>query len=64
MSQVVVIVGHETTFTATCDRCGTTFAGRLDPDLEAGVFLCRSGHPIRIERAPSADVPAAEVSAA
>jgi hypothetical protein len=67
MTQVVVIVAHETTFSATCDACGTTFAGRLDDDLESGVFLCRSGHPIRIERgrAGAAEpLPPAEASAA
>ena len=66
MTQVVVIVAHETTFSATCDVCGTTFAGRLDDDLESGVFLCRSGHPIRIERgrAAAAEPPPAEASAA
>ena len=50
MTQVVVIVAHETTFSATCDACGTAFAGRLDDDMESGVFLCRFGHPIQIER--------------
>ena len=50
MTQVVVIGSLDTTFTATCDACGTTFAGRLDEDIESGVFLCRDGHPIEIER--------------
>jgi hypothetical protein len=48
--QIVVIGVHDTTFTATCTECGTTFAGRLDDDLAAGMFLCRAGHAIRIER--------------
>jgi len=50
MTQIVVIGLLDTTFTATCSECGTTFAGRLDDDMEGGVFLCRSGHPIHIER--------------
>jgi hypothetical protein len=50
MSQVVVIGPADTTFSATCEQCGTAFAGRLDDDLEDGVFLCRFGHAIRIER--------------
>ena len=50
MSQVVRIAPDDTTFTAACDECGTTFAGRLDDDLDEGVFLCRFGHAIRIVR--------------
>jgi hypothetical protein len=50
MSQRVVIEGGDTTFSAVCEACGTAFAGRLDDDLEEGIFLCRFGHPIRIER--------------
>jgi len=60
-----VVVAGESTFSATCDACGTTFAGRLDDDLDSGVFLCRFGHPITIERAAPADAPtSAEASAA
>jgi hypothetical protein len=51
MSQIVVIDAGDTTFTAQCDLCATTFAGRLDEDLDDGVFLCRLGHAIRIVRA-------------
>jgi hypothetical protein len=51
MTQRVVIAGGETTFNATCEACGTAFAGRLDEDLVEGVFLCREGHAIRIVRA-------------
>jgi hypothetical protein len=51
VSQTVVIAAADTTFVALCEQCQTTFAGRLDEDLEAGVFLCRLGHPIRIVRA-------------
>jgi hypothetical protein len=64
VSQLVVIGSGDTTFSATCDACGTSFAGRLDDDLEGGVFLCRSGHPIRIVRADDPPAPVAEVSAA
>jgi len=64
--QVVPIGADETTFSATCDACGTTFAGRLDRDLDEGMFLCRAGHPIRIERheppAGSASAPAASAA--
>ena len=48
--QVVQIGGSATTFTAVCLECGVSFAGRLDPDLEGGVFLCRAGHAIEILR--------------
>ena len=50
MSQIVRIETGDTTFFAACDACGTSFAGRLDDDLEEGVFLCRFGHQIHIER--------------
>jgi hypothetical protein len=62
MSQRVVIGGADTTFSATCELCGTAFAGRLDEDLVEGVFLCREGHAIRIVRA-SADDDAATAAA-
>jgi hypothetical protein len=55
MSQRVVIGGADTTFSATCELCGTAFAGRLDEDLVEGVFLCREGHSIRIVRASAVD---------
>ena len=58
--QVVVISAVATAFTAVCDACGeldaiagssgSTFAGRLDLDLDDGTFLCRRGHAIRVER--------------
>ena len=64
MTQVVVIGAADTTFSATCDACGTAFAGRLDDDLEEGVFLCRHGHPIRIERREPPAVADAAASAA
>jgi hypothetical protein len=51
MSQRVVIGRADTTFSAVCDLCDTSFAGRLDEDLVEGVFLCREGHSILIVRA-------------
>ena len=62
MTQRVVIAGGETAFSARCEECGTTFAGRLDEDLEEGVFLCRFGHAIRIVRAAADEPPAAAVA--
>ena len=59
--QVITIAALATSFTAVCDRCaeidaregwsGSTFAGRLDLDLAAGIFLCRRGHQVRVVRA-------------
>jgi hypothetical protein len=59
--QVVVIAAAAASFTAVCECCaeldaaegsnGSTFAGRLDLDLQRGVFLCRRGHSVRVERA-------------
>jgi hypothetical protein len=63
VSQTVVIGGTDTTFTAGCDACGTTFAGRLDEDLDDGVFLCRFGHAIRIVRAEPPQTTAAVTAA-
>jgi hypothetical protein len=65
--QLVVIAAAAVSFTAVCECCaeldaaegssGSTFAGRLDLDLERGVFLCRRGHSVRVERAaPAADL--------
>ena len=58
--QVVTIATRATSFTAVCDHCveldaiagwsGSTFAGRLDLDLDHGTFLCRRGHSVRVER--------------
>jgi hypothetical protein len=62
MEQVVRIGADDTTFTASCDECGTTFAGRLDDDLDEGVFLCRFGHAIQIARAAADEPPAAAVA--
>jgi hypothetical protein len=60
--QTVRISARATAFTAVCelcveldsiaDWCGSTFAGRLDLDLKHGTFLCRRGHPVRVEREP------------
>jgi hypothetical protein len=59
--QVVQISARATSFTAVCVECadadeaegysGSTFAGRLDLDLDHGTFLCRRGHSVRVERA-------------
>jgi hypothetical protein len=69
--QVLVIARAATSFTAVCEVCigidnavglsASTFAGRLDPDLEEGVFLCRRGHQVTVVRA---DPPAAAETAA
>ena len=71
-SQVLTISRTATAFTAVCEIClgidtavglsASTFAGRLELDLDEAVFLCRRGHPVNIVRAdPSA---AAETAAA
>ncbi len=62
--QVVAIGAGATAFTAVCEVClgidtavglrASTFAGRLDGDLEEGVFLCRRGHRVRVVRASPA----------
>jgi hypothetical protein len=64
MTQRVVIGPLDTTFTAVCTECGTPFAGRLDEDIESGVFLCRFGHPTQIEREEPPAESAAAASAA
>jgi hypothetical protein len=61
--QVVTISSRATSFTVVCELCseldaaegwsGTTFAGRLDLDLDHGMFLCRRGHSVRVERCAS-----------
>ena len=72
--QVVQISVRATSFTAVCAECttiadaegyaGSTFAGRLDLDLDHGTFLCRRGHAVRVERArPAAGEAAAEAAA-
>jgi hypothetical protein len=56
--QVVAIAPKATSFTAVCDACatdaeqwlGASFSGRLDLDIDHGLFLCRRGHRIRVER--------------
>ena len=58
---MINIAALATSFTAICELCaeldsregwsGSTFAGRLDLDLAGGVFLCRRGHQVRVERA-------------
>jgi hypothetical protein len=71
--QVVTIASRAVSFTAVCDLCAdvdlsagwesSTFAGRLDLDAGEGVFLCRRGHHVRVERLPAAAA-AAESAAA
>ncbi|MGD0714767.1 MAG: hypothetical protein ABSB24_11360 [Gaiellaceae bacterium] len=64
--QVVTIAPRAISFTVVCELCAeldagsgwgaSTFAGRLDLDLNHGTFLCRRGHSVRVERAePRAD---------
>ena len=60
--QIVEIAALDSSFTAVCVECsdldgaqgytGATFAGRLDTDLDHGVFLCRRGHTIEVVRVP------------
>lgn len=72
--QIVTIAALATTFTVVCEACagddasgygggshGPAFAGRLDVDLDGGVFLCRRGHTVVVERERPA---AAEVGSA
>jgi len=67
--QVVLVPARATSFTAVCVECagldgaqGSTFAGRLDLDLDRGTFLCRRGHTVRVEREAAA-TPSAEAAA-
>jgi hypothetical protein len=72
--QVVRIAHRATSFTAVCKACtdldaidgwsGSTFAGRLDLDLDHGTFLCRRGHSVRVEREPEQGRPAGETGIA
>ena len=67
--QVVVISPAASSFTIVCADCadldaaegysGSTFAGRLDLDLDHGTFLCRRGHSVRVERATAHSAEAA-----
>ena len=69
--QVVLVPARATSFTAVCDECaaddaadgysGSSFAGRLDLDLDHGIFLCRRGHSVRVQRSPAS--PSAEAAA-
>jgi hypothetical protein len=73
--QVVTIASPATTFTVVCEACATddaggygggwhsaTFTGRLDLDLEGGVFLCRRGHTVVVERERPAAEPGSEAA--
>jgi hypothetical protein len=66
-AQVVEIAPRATGFTVVCGACsaeagaqggagwgGASFAGRLDLDLDHGIFLCRRGHTVTIVRAQGA----------
>ena len=67
-AQVITISARATSFTIVCELCteldagegwsGSTFAGRLDLDLDHGTFLCRNGHSVRVERAVPREVTA------
>ena len=71
--QLLTIPLTATTFTAVCEVClgidhavglsASTFAGRLEPDLDQGVFLCRRGHRVLIVRAAEAPVSAESAAA-
>jgi len=71
--QVVAISGAATAFTAVCEIClgidtavgltASTFAGRLDLDLDEGVFLCRRGHQVAVVRLELPAAPAKTAAA-
>ena len=73
-SQVLAISRGATAFTAVCEVClgvdtavglsASTFAGRLDLDLEEAVFLCRRGHQVAIVRAAELPLAGADSAAA
>ena len=73
-SQALTISRGATAFTAVCEVClgidtavglsASTFAGRLDLDLEEAVFLCRRGHQVTIVRAAELPVASADSAAA
>ncbi len=58
--QMIRIAPRATAFTVVCELCaeedgadgwaGSTFAGRLDLDLDHGLFLCRRGHTVQVQR--------------
>ena len=70
--QIVEIAARATGFTVVCGVCaaeggagwgGASFGGKLDLDLDQGIFLCRRGHTVRIVRATSAARPSATEAA-
>jgi hypothetical protein len=74
--QVVEIAARATAFTVVCGLCagedearggagwgGASFGGRLDLDLDEGIFLCRRGHIVTIVRSASAAQPSATEAA-
>ncbi len=72
--QVLSISRTATAFTAVCEIClgidravglsASTFAGRLDADLDEGVFLCRRGHRVGVVRVAEPPAAATETAAA
>ena len=73
IGQTETIARRVTNFSVVCNRCagdgngegwaGATFAARLDLDLERGIFLCRNGHAVRVQRARASAGPASTVAA-
>jgi hypothetical protein len=71
--QVVTISPRATAFSVVCAECAAreaepgwvraTFAGRLDLDLDQGMFLCRRGHSVRVERSKRAQPAATQPQA-
>jgi hypothetical protein len=74
--QIVEIAARAIGFTVVCGICaaederqvggawgGASFGGRLELDLDRGVFLCRRGHRVTIVRAISAAQPSASEAA-
>jgi hypothetical protein len=72
--QLVVIAAAAASFTIVCEQCvepdaaegstSSTFAGRLDLDLQHGTFLCRRGHRVRVERTAPGEESAGAATAA
>ena len=68
--QRVAIEPLTTAFTVVCETCaeqgwdGASFTGQLELDLEAGIFLCRRGHVVRVVRTDPAarSLPAIEAA--
>ena len=71
--QVLTISRTATAFTAVCEVClgidtavglsASTFAGRLDSDVDEAVFLCRRGHQVAVVRLELPAAPAKTAAA-